>query len=133
VDQGDLLSLSRVGRASRRRRAITGRSDTVTISLYARDYLIAKKRAGKVTDGWIAACEDFLERAVAFFGAQRPLEQIRVSDVRAWAVHIQTLKGKTGRTLGPETARRHLFALSNMYRFAQEEELVPPGSIRWRP
>jgi integrase len=89
--------------------------------------LIAKKRAGKVTDGWIAACEDFLERAVAFFGVHRPLEQIRVSDVRAWAAQIRTLKGKTGRTLGPETARRHLFALSNLYRFAQEEELVPPG------
>jgi integrase len=111
----------------RRRRALTGRSDTVTLGMYARDYLIAKKRAGKVTDGWIAACQDFLERAVAFFGVDRPLEQIRVSDVRAWAAHIQTLKGKTGRKLGSETARRHLFALSNLYRFAQEDELVPPG------
>ena len=113
--------------AARRRLGLTGRHDTVTLGAYARDYLITKKHAGKTTDGWLAACQVFLERAVAYFGADRPLDAIRVSDVRAWAAHVQTIKGTSGKHLGPETARRHLFALSNLYRFAAEEELVPPG------
>jgi integrase len=29
--------------------------------------------------------------------------------------------------LGPETVRRHLFTLSAVFRYAQEEELIPPG------
>jgi integrase len=40
---------------------------------------------------------------------------------------LLTTKGKTGKALGPETVRRHLFTLSAVYRFAQEGELLPPG------
>ncbi len=88
---------------------------------------MARKRAGKVTETWLEACEGFLRRAADFFGADRPLEAIRVSDVRAWAAALLTTKGKTGRALGPESVRRHLFTLSAVYRFAQESELLPPG------
>src|SRR5690348_14772717 len=101
--------------AARGGRALSGRSEVATLASYARAYLIAKKRTGKVTDGWLEACEGFLRRAVEHFGADRPLESIRVSDVRSWASHIQTLRGRSGRSLGAETARRHLFTLSNLY------------------
>jgi hypothetical protein len=70
---------------------------------------------------------EVLESALDYFGAERSLEGIGVSDVRAWSVHLHTMKGTNGRQLGVESTRRHLFALSNLYRFAQEEELVPPG------
>ena len=113
--------------AARRRRALFGHAHVATLAAQAADYLVARKRAGKVTDPWLSASEGFLKRATEFFGADRSLEGIRVSDVRAWAEHLLTAKGKTGKTLGPESVRRHLFTLSAVYRFAQESELLPPG------
>jgi integrase len=113
--------------AGRKRRLITGRADVATLAAYSRDYLIAKKKSGQATDAWLDACQEFLERAVAFFGADRPLEGIRVSEVRAWSAVLLTTKSKWDRPFSPESVRRHLFTLSNLYRFAQEAELVPPG------
>jgi integrase len=113
--------------AARRRRALFGHAHVATLAAQAADYLVACKRAGKVTEAWLSASEGFLRRATEFFGAERSLEAVRVSDVRAWAEHLLTAKGKTGKTLGPESVRRHLFTLSAVYRFAQESELIPPG------
>ncbi len=124
--------------AARKRRAITGKADVITLAEYARDYLIAKRKTGNVTTGWLAACQKFLERAVAFLGADRPLDEVRVSDVRAWSAHLLTHvelprtgpnapKNKAPKSLSPDSVRRHLFTLSNLYRFAQEAEHVPPG------
>jgi len=124
--------------AARKRRAITGKADVITLAEYARDYLIARRQTGNVTTGWLAACQKFLERAVAFLGADRPLDEIRVSDVRAWSAHLLThAEARTDRPnapkrtapkpLSPDSVRRHLFTLSNLYRFAQEAEHVPPG------
>ena len=113
--------------AARKRRTITGRAEVVTLAAYSRDYLIAKKKSGQATDAWLAACQEFLERAVAFFGSDRPLEGIRVSEVRAWSALLLVTNSKHKRPFSPESVRRHLFTLSNLYRFAQEAELVPPG------
>ena len=38
--------------------------------------------AFKVTEAWLESTQLMLERAVAYFGADRELESIRVSDVR---------------------------------------------------
>ena len=113
--------------SARRRRALFGHAEVATLVEQAAAYLVARKRAGRVTEAWLAACEGFLRRATEFFGSNRPLEGIRVSDVRAWAAALHTTKGKTGRQLGAESVRRHLFTLSAVYRFAQESELLPPG------
>jgi hypothetical protein len=51
---------------------------------------------------------EFLRRATDFFGTERQLEGIRVSDVRAWAAELLTTKGSTGHTLGPESVRRQV-------------------------
>jgi integrase len=89
-----------------------------------------------VTDGWLAATEGFLRRAVAFFGAERGLDRIRPSDVRGFAEWLATQparppkEGRAGgssRSVTTYTVRAHLFALSNLYRRAQESELVPVG------
>ena len=82
---------------ARRRRALFGHAHVATLTAQAADYLIARKRAGKVTDAWLSASEGFLKRASEFFGAERSLESIRVSDIRAWAEHLLTAKGKTAR------------------------------------
>jgi integrase len=113
--------------ATRRRKALFGHADTATLGDQASRYLVVRKRGGKVTDAWLTASEGFLRRAMAFFGSDRPLEAIRVADVRSWAAHLLTTRGKTGKALGPETVRRHLFTLSAVYRYAQEADLLPPG------
>ena len=114
--------------AARKRRALTGKADVITLAEFARDYLIAKKQTGNVTVDWLKACQKFLERAVAFLGADRPLDAIRVSDVRAWSSHLlHNADSVRGKPFSADSVRRHLFTLSNLYRLAQEAEHVPPG------
>jgi integrase len=114
----------------------TGRVPAPSLAGFARDHLIAKKRAGNVTDGWLAATEGFLKRAVAFFGAERGLDRIRPSEVRGFAEWLTSQPARkpkerkeagSSRTMTTYTVRAHLFALSNLYRRAQESELVPVG------
>jgi integrase len=141
-DVADGLVVARLAqlRQARQRRRETGRPLSHALAAQTREHLIAKKRAGKVTDGWIAATEGFLRRAVEFFGADRELEDIRPSDVREYAAPLATLparnpskrrKGKSSteapRTMSSYSVRAHLFALSNLYRRAQENEAVPLG------
>jgi integrase len=121
--------------AARRRRAFHGDTAAPALSDFARLHLIAKKRAGTVTDSWLEATQQFLERAIEFFGAERELDTIRVSDVRRWAAHLVTTParpvrkagGPSGPAMKPATVRHHLNALSNLYRRAMEDELVLPG------
>jgi integrase len=112
---------------ARRRRALFGHAHVATLASQAAEYLVARKKGQQVTETWLAACEGFLRRATEFFGTDRPLDRIRVSDVRTWASSLLTTKGKTGKLLGPESVRRHLFTLSAVYRYAHEQELLPPG------
>jgi len=121
--------------AARRRRAFHGDTAAPALADFARLHLIAKKRAGTVTDAWLDATQQFLARAIAFFGVERELDTIRVSDVRRWVAHLGTTPARPPRTEGeppgrPMTAatvRHHLNALSNLYRRAMEDELVLPG------
>ncbi len=114
--------------AARRRRAFHGgRNVEARLGAFAQLHLIAKKKAGKVTDTWLESTELFLERAVRHFGSGRELDTIRVSDIRGWIAFLDALETPAGRRLGPATIRLHLSALSNLYRRAQEEEVVMPG------
>jgi integrase len=122
-------------KAKRRRREDRGSPDAPELALFARHHLVAKKKAGKVTDGWLSATEGFLRRAVEFFGASRNLDAIRPGDVRQYAEWLATLparvdregKARSQRKMTAHTVRAHLFALSNLYRRAIENEAVPLG------
>ena len=57
----------------RRGRAIHGIARQTTLAAFCREHLIAKSKAGRVTEGWVAADEHFLGRAVEHFGADREL------------------------------------------------------------
>jgi hypothetical protein len=59
-----------------------------------------------VTDSWLDATQQFLERAVAYFGAERELDTIRVSDVPRWAAHLATTPARKPRRKAiPRAAR----------------------------
>jgi hypothetical protein len=66
-------------------------------------------------------------RAVAHFGAGRYLDTIGVADVQGWLVALAEGRHTDGRKLAPGSVRHHLNALSNLYRRAGSEEVVPPG------
>ena len=136
-DSAETIAVARLAelKALRRRREERGGADAPQLAVFARDHLLAKKKAGKVTDGWLAATEGFLRRAVTFFGSDRHLDTIRPSDVRRFTEWLTTLPARTpreGKTEGARkmtahTVRAHLFALSNLYRRAIESEAVPVG------
>ena len=78
-----------------------------------------------MTDDCLAA-ELALNRAVDYFGAARELDTVRVSHVRGWIAWLDALTLPHHRR-GPGTVRHSLNHLSNLYRRAQEEEVVLPG------
>lgn len=96
---------------------------------YAAHHLELKAKLGKVSEGWLSAAQMRLQRAVAFFGAGRAINTIAVRDVNAWVEWLGALpSGRNGReTLSGGTIRHHLNDLSNVYRRAQGEEVVPVG------
>ncbi|HXQ30010.1 MAG TPA: tyrosine-type recombinase/integrase [Gemmatimonadales bacterium] len=105
----------------RRGRALHGLAGQATLATFAGAHLIAKADTGKFTERWLALSEHHLERAVAHFGAGRELGSITTTDVRAWCEKLQA----SGLSAG--TARHHLNALSNLYRRARAERVVPSG------
>jgi integrase len=128
-DVADTLAATRLRELDgfRRGRALHGRAQETTLAAYAADHLEKKARSGKVTRDWIAMAELFLRRAVEFFGADRDLESIRVTDVQAWVTHLSMVPTARGRPPSQGTVRHALNALSNLYRRAQSEGRVPPG------
>jgi integrase len=108
-------------RAQQQGRAVVGLPPLTPLETFASEHLVAKEKAGKITDRWLEAEELRLTRAVAFFGATRDLSTIKVADVRHWNEAL-TKQGLSG---GPR--RHHLNTLSNLYRRAQAEEKVAPG------
>ena len=119
--------LQEIETARRRRAFHGGRAVETQLGAFARLHLIAKKKSGKFTDSWLESAELFLERAVTYFGSERELDTIRVSEVRSWITHLESTITPAKRRLGPGTIRHHLNTLSNLYRRAQEEEVVFPG------
>lgn len=111
----------------RRGRALHGMAGRATLSEFAQLHLVAKATRGRFTDLWLAVTEQYLTRAVEFFGAKRELASITVADVRQWTAELLgTRNGRSG-TLSASSVRQHLGCLSNLYRRARAERLVPSG------
>jgi integrase len=98
------------------------------LKAFASTHLVAKAKAGKVTDDWLGRTEQKLGLAAEFFGAKRALDSIEVTDVQAWLAWLQERPGRRGnRALSAGALRHYLNNLSNLYRRAQAERIVPPG------
>lgn len=93
----------------------------VGFGAYASVHLVKKAQSGRCTKGHLEDAELHLNRAVAFFGADRELDTIAVDEVGQWAATLSA----TG--LAGGTVRHHLNALSNLFRRAVAEQIVPPG------
>src|SRR2546425_4762120 len=123
-----LAALNRL-RAQNQARVVHGLPKTIGLGAADEAHLLAKAKAGNVTEAWVAESRHFLARAVAFFGVKRALSDISVADVTRWAETLLATP-PTGRRRGAMsggTVRHHLNALSNLYRRAQAEGYVVTG------
>jgi integrase len=82
---------------------------------------VAKKKSGNVTDEWLSLCEHHLTEAVKHFGPERDLSTITTADAREWCEHLQAAG------LAGGTVRHYLNVLSNLYKRARAEGVVPSG------
>jgi integrase len=116
-------------RAERQKRAGVTPKETrrAGLKLLAAEHLRRKKAAGQTTDSHMVDLEQRLGVAVEFFGAERDPRTIEPSDVRAWVAKLQATPNGRGGKLAPVTIRNYLFALSGLYRRAQEGGFVPPA------
>ena len=113
--------------ATRRGRALHGETRQVTLADFARAHLVAKAESQKFTEHWLEVTEKCLDRAVEFFDAHRDLASITVADVRRWTNDLlATPNGRKG-TMSASSVRHHLSCLSNLYKRARAERVVPSG------
>ncbi len=113
--------------AARRDRTLQRLTAQAHLAVFAQLHLVAKKESSKFTDQHLAAAETCLTRAVAFFGADRDLATITVADVRAWTTQLQKQSNGRGGKMSAANVRHHLNSLSNLYRRARAERVVPSG------
>ncbi len=111
----------------RRGRALHGETRQETLADFARAHLVAKAESQKFTEHWLEVTENCLDRAIEFFGADRDLAAITVADVRRWSIRLlATPNGRKG-TMSASSVRHHLSCLSNLYKRARAERVVPSG------
>ena len=89
----------------------------VRLGDFVEEFLAANP--GGVTEKWLNETALRLRRAVRFFGTDRDLKSIRPLDVRQWLVEYSHLS--------PSNQRHHIHAVSSLYRYAQELDVVPIG------
>lgn len=106
---------------------LTGIARSVTLREYAADHLVQKAKSGKYTDTWLEASEHMLDIAITFFGVDRALTSIGVGDVQSYMEMLRARTNGRGATLSGGAIRHHLTVLSNLYKTAQGQKLVPVG------
>ncbi len=112
---------------TRRGRALHGETPQVTLADFAASHLVAEAESQKFTEHWLEVTEKCLDRAIDFLGAERDLASITVADVRRWANRLlATPNGRKG-TMSASSVRHHLNCLSNLYKGARAERVVPSG------
>jgi integrase len=95
---------------------------------YVEHHLAAKaietdKHGLRRTERWLAGVKRQLNRAIAYFGADRLLGSISADDVVRWIAALRSEGMQDG------TVRHHINSLSNLYRRAHREELVNDNPV----
>ena len=112
---------------ARRGRALHGEAPPMKLSDFAAAHLVAKAESQKFTEHWLEVTEKCLDRAIEFFGADRELASITVGDVRRWTNRLLAAPNGRNGTMSASSVRHHLSCLSNLYKQARAERIVPSG------
>ncbi len=128
-DLAEVLAAERIKQLAQasRNRLLLGIEAPAHLAEYASHHLVLKARSGKVTEGHISELQTRLERAVDFFGTDRDLATIAVTDIQRYVAWLQKQPNGRGGTFSPGTVAHHLWALSNLFKRALSEGRVPPG------
>ena len=94
---------------------------------FAALHLLQKAKGGKITTRWLGQTQRQLETAITFFGADRDVASISTADIQRFANHLQAIPNGRGGTISTGSQRHYLNSLSNLFRRAQSEGVVPPG------
>jgi integrase len=111
----------------RRNRVLTGIERDAELKEFAAHHLVERAKGGQVTDRWLTMMERHLSEAVAYLGTDRQLTTIRTTDVQKYVAHLRGLDNGRGGRLSDASVRKYVNSLSNLYRRAESESLVPPG------
>jgi hypothetical protein len=86
LDVANALCVARVKELESIKRgiAIVGTGSIARLGEYAKHHLLRKKIDGEATDWTLGGVERCLERAVEYFGSNRPLATIDIEHVQAW-------------------------------------------------
>ena len=124
----------------RRTRGIHG-TDERGLYEFAAHHLAQKAKSGRVTPRWIGEMEQRLETAMRFFGVELrregtrvellsdvPLSSVGLRQVQQYANWLAEQPNKRGGTYSGKTQLEYLIALGNLFRRAEGEGVIPPGS-----
>jgi integrase len=111
----------------KRRKVILGVERVEGLKSFAAQHLLQKAKGGKVTTQWLEAVEFYLQGAISFFGPDRDVASISTADIQRFANHLQAIPNGRGGTISTGSQRHYLNSLSNLFRRAQSEGVVPPG------
>lgn len=109
----------------KRSKDLHGIQSPKTLGEFAAYHLRQKERKGDFSARYLATFRTHLEAAVAYFGADRPLELVGPKDVQKWINKLRETDNGRGGTMSEATVREYLNALSNTYKRAIAEEYVP--------
>src|SRR5947199_5032994 len=113
--------------ATRRGRTLHGEPRHAPLADFPSAHPVAKAESQKFTEHWLEVTEKCLDRAAEFFGADRDLASITVVDVRKWTNHLLAMRNGRKGTMSASSVRHHLSCLSNLYKRARAERVVPSG------
>lgn len=129
-------------RARERQRVVLGIDPDADLVAMSNLHLDEKQQSGRYSAAWLRNLEFYLERAAGFFLVERHrtprspvapapqpcnLHTVTVRDVRAYAAWLRSRPGRAGATLGPQSIRHHLGALSGVFERAISEGKLPMG------
>lgn len=126
-DIAEELFTKRLAELKGKRKNRAGVERSTTLARLARDHLKQKAEAGQTSDRHLTDIETRLKAAADHFGRERDPRSIMPEDVREWLGVLAASDNGRGGTLAPVTQRNYLFALSGLYRRAQEGRYVAPG------
>lgn len=112
---------------ARRGKVLTGMERQAGLKEFAAHHMTLKAESGKFVLSYLTQVQKHLSRATEFFGADRPLDTIGTPDIQRWMEALRKVPNGRGGTLADKTVRDHLNSLSNLYRRAMSEAVVPPG------
>lgn len=111
----------------KRHSVLFGEHREARLAQFIAEHLVHKAKSGQFSETWLADSERMLRLAIDYFGPDRELSSVGVTDVQAWLTVLASRSNGRGSTLGGGAVRHHLNVLSNVYKRAQSEGCVPPG------